>query len=163
MDLEAALSDEMQATFLTGGAEVALNPALREELEGLDIEAVALRCRRNGLSHQGDREAMTQRLIALRAYLGDGIQIESQILRRPRIAEEPLPMVPPPFPSPIKQYSPFILITHKSSPGVVLYILRLHQIKHTAAATNPFAAPNIHFLQLVLVSHTIGDLLQQQN
>ncbi len=37
------------------------NPALREELDGLDGEALALRCRRNGLSRAGDREGGSAR------------------------------------------------------------------------------------------------------
>ena len=69
------------------------NPALREELEGLDGEALALRCRRNGLSRAGDREAMTQRLISLQAYLHGEMPAEAQIVRRPRAVEEAVPVV----------------------------------------------------------------------
>ena len=83
----------MQATFLKGGTEVGPNRALREELEGLDGEALALRCRRNGLSWAGDREAMTQRLVSLQAYLHGEMPAEAQVARRPRAVEEALPVV----------------------------------------------------------------------
>ena len=80
----------LQATFLKGKALAAQNPALREELEQLEAEALALRCRRNGLSRSGGKEEQVQRLMNLQAYLSD--DVEADAAARP--AAPPLEALP---------------------------------------------------------------------
>lgn len=88
----------MQATFLRGkaGDANAENLRLRAELEALDADSLAIRCRRNGLSRGGDRAAQIQRLINLQAYLAGDIKPEpSSGSHTPR--QESLPVVRPCF------------------------------------------------------------------
>ena len=66
----------MQATFLKGKSVNAQNPALREELELLEPDALALRCRRNGVSREGGSDPQIQRLINLQAYLSGDLENE---------------------------------------------------------------------------------------
>ena len=80
----------MQATFLKGRSVNAQNSALREELEQLEPDALALRCRRNGLSREGGREPQMQRLINLQAYLSGDLENEPA---PPKSASEALPAV----------------------------------------------------------------------
>lgn len=69
-------STVMQATFLKAKSLNAQNSALREELEKLEPEPLALRCRRNGLSKEGGRETQIQRLLNLQAYLSGDTEAE---------------------------------------------------------------------------------------
>lgn len=61
------------------------NATLRAELELLDPDSLAIRCRRNGLSREGDRADQIQRLINLQAYLSGDVQ--AQPLAPPAVDE----------------------------------------------------------------------------
>ena len=80
----------MQATFLKAKSLNAQNSALREELEQLEPEPLALRCRRNGLSREGGRETQIQRLLNLQAYLSGDTEAEPAPKKAP---PEALPQV----------------------------------------------------------------------
>ena len=68
----------LQATFLKGKTGDAGNSALRAELEALDPDTLAIRCRRNGLSRAGDRDTQIQRLINLQ--VSDAPELRQLIL-----------------------------------------------------------------------------------
>lgn len=86
----------VQATFLKAKAPTAQNSSLLEELQQLDSDALALRCRRNGLSREGGKETQMQRLINLQAYLSGDTEAEPVPKQTP--AQEISPAVGPLYP-----------------------------------------------------------------
>ena len=74
------------------------NPLLQAELEALDEDALATKCKRNGLNRGGDKVAQINRLLSLHAYLSGDKQNNLSSLR---------PMAPQPVQQPLVSSHPF--------------------------------------------------------
>ena len=87
----------LQATFLRGAggpagsksaAEAEVDPQSKVALEGLTEEEIAVKCKHNGLSRRGGKEAMMMRLVALDNYLSAGQQARhesSKLVVQPQV------------------------------------------------------------------------------